>query len=414
MNRPVAILTTINLLIGLSVFPDATSTPPMVSQSIWPEINLHPYVAGFNHPVYVTHSNDGSFRLFVVEQIGIIRIIQNNQQFPTPFLDIRERVRSPWHNDGGGNEEGLLSVAFPPEFNTTGHFYVYYTNLSGDNVVVRFSTSGDPNIADPNSEYQILYLNHPNHQNHNGGQLAFGSDGYLYIGTGDGGGSGDPEENAQNPNSLLGKLLRIDIRGPLDPYTIPDSNPFTQTAGYRGEIWALGLRNPWRFSFDREIKDLYIGDVGQNRIEEIDHHPFSSSGGENYGWDILEGSLCFEPPNGCIPPVNNVNPIAEYEHGVTMGCSVTGGYVYRGKLYPRMTGIYFYADYCAAKIWGLQREHGQWINVLLYNSSQPHNFSTFGEDELGNLYIADWAEGIIYRLVDTQARYRYHMPIVYR
>lgn len=409
------ILVIITFFISISASPHKAIEQKSSEQIIWPEIKLDLYITGLDHPVHITNAHDGTYRLFVVEQVGQIRIIQNNQLLPTPFLNIRERVRSPWEN-GGGNEEGMLSVAFPGNFNQSGYFYVYYTNLNGDNVVARFSTTDNPNIADPDSEFQILYLNHPNHLNHNGGQLVFGPDGYLYIGTGDGGGSGDPDENAQNPNSLLGKILRIDVEGSIEPYSIPATNPYTQTSGYRGEIWALGLRNPWRFSFDRQTNDLYIGDVGQNRIEEIDFQPAGSSGGENYGWDILEGSLCYEPPNDCVPPENNVFPVAEYEHGAndSNGCSVSGGYVYRGGLYPHMTGIYYFADYCTAKIWGVQSDLNFWTDILLWDSDQPYAFSTFGEDELGNLLIADRAGGIIYHITGTFVRHKFHLPIVFR
>jgi glucose/arabinose dehydrogenase len=402
------------LISGSSITSNPIYGQISTNQIIWPEIYLQSYAGGLDHPVHITNAKDGSYRLFVVEQMGRIRIIQNNQLFTTPFLDISSRVRSP--DTGGGSEEGLLSVAFPNNYGQKNHFYVYYTNLDGDNVVSRFSITGDPNIADPDSEYPVLYLFHPGHTNHNGGQLVFGPDDYLYIGTGDGGGSGDPDENAQDPGSLLGKILRIDIQDPTEPYTIPATNPYTQTTGTRGEIWALGLRNPWRFSFDRENSDLFIGDVGQNRIEEIDFQPAFSIGGENYGWDILEGSSCYEPPNDCIPPERNVFPIAEYEHGQnnSLGCSVTGGYIYRGDFYPRMYGVYFYADFCTGKIWGLQPDQETWINALLFDDDQPYAFSTFGEDEHGNLYIADRTSGDIYRLSDTIVRYNNYIPMISR
>ena len=278
----------------------------------WPQISVMPYLSGFSSPVHITNARDGSQRLFVVEQGGIIRVIENGAVLSTPFLDIHERVLFP-----GSGERGLLSVAFPPGYASKGYFYVYYTRLDGNNQTSRFPLKpGKPDEADPTTEQPIILFNHPNHNNHNGGQLAFGPDGYLYIGTGDGGGAGDPDGNAQNPASLLGKLLRIDVESGIDPYAIPASNPYTQTTGYRGEIWALGLRNPWRFSFDRQTGDLYIGDVGQNIEEEVDFQPASSSGGENYGWNILEGNRCYSPSTECIPPARYVPPVAVYDHGV--------------------------------------------------------------------------------------------------
>jgi glucose/arabinose dehydrogenase len=403
-----------SLISGSSKLSHPLHAQDATDQNEWPEINLQNYVPGLDHPVHITHANDGTDRLFVVEQYGRIRIIKDNNLLSTPFLDITDKVRSP--DNKGGSEEGLLSVAFPKNYVQANLFYVYYTNLQGDNVVSRFSVTEDQNVADPVSEFQILYINHPTYQNHNGGQLVFGDDDFLYIGTGDGGGSGDPNENAQDPDSLLGKILRIDVGSPIEPYLIPASNPYTQTTGYRGEIWALGLRNPWRFSFDRALNDLYIGDVGQNRIEEIDFQQSESSGGENYGWDILEGSYCYEPPNDCIPPEQNVFPIVEYEHGEndSIGCSVTGGFVYRGSLFPRMNGIYFYADYCSGKIWGLQQDQGNWENNLLWDSDQPFYFSTFGEDEHGNLYVADRSGGVIYQVSDTILSKRCYLPIISR
>ena len=361
----------------------------------WPQISLIPYQGGFNSPVHITHAGDGSQRMFIVEQSGIIRIIKNGVVLSTPFLDIQERVYFP-----GFSESGLLSLAFPPDYLGKGYFYVYYTNLDGNNQTSRFSLKpGNPDEADPTSEEPIILFKHPTYNNHNGGQLAFGPDGYLYIGTGDGGGGGDPGGNAQNPASLLGKLLRIDVESGVDPYLVPPTNPFTQTVGYRGEIWALGLRNPWRYTFDRQTGDLYIGDVGQDKVEEVDFQPAASPGGENYGWNTLEGNLCFNPASGCIPPDHYSPPVATYNHGINdaNGCSVTGGSVYRGATYPRMQGIYFYGDYCRGKIWGLSYANA-WQSHLLLDTSL--NISTFGEDEAGNLYLADLSGGVIYQVTD--------------
>jgi glucose/arabinose dehydrogenase len=371
----------------------ATASTPTID---WPQISLTPYQSGFTSPVHITHAGDGSQRLFVVEQSGIIRIIKDNIVLSTPFLDIHERVLYP-----GSSERGLLSVAFPPDYASKGYFYVYYTRLDGNNQTSRFHLKpGKPNEADPFSEQSIILFNHPNYSNHNGGQLVFGPDGYLYIGTGDGGGGGDPQGNAQNPASLLGKLLRIDVESGVDPYQVPATNPYTQTVGYLGEIYALGLRNPWRYSFDRQTGDLYIGDVGQDTQEEVDFQPASSHGGENYGWNTLEGNLCYNPSINCVPPDRYAPPVAVYDHGTndSNGCSISGGGVYRGVNYPRMQGMYFYADYCKGRIWGLIYSNGWHYQQLLDTSLW---ISTFGEDEAGNLYLADLASGVIYQIRDT-------------
>ena len=375
----------------------------------FPQIQLQPVAVGFQRPSYLTHAGDGSGRLFVVEQDGLIRILHTDGSItPTPFLDISSRVRSP--ADGGGDEQGLLGLAFPPGYAQKGHFYVYYTNQDGNNLVVRFRLTGNPDVADPTSEEQILLLEHPGAPNHNGGQLNFGADGYLYIGTGDGGGGGAP--NAQNPASLLGKILRIDVEyatptamystylpclgkgegpGQDAAYRIPPDNPFVGQAGYREEIWALGLRNPWRFSFDRQTHDLYIGDVGQNTYEEIDFQPAGSTGGENYGWNVLEGNHCYNAAT--CDSTGKTPPVTEYDH--SLGCSVTGGYAYRGTAYPAMQGIYFYADYCSGRLWGLQN-NGVWQSMLLLESGR--SVSSFGEGESGELYLVDLWNGSIYQV----------------
>ncbi len=379
----------------------------------WPaSISLNPIASGFIRPVRITNAGDGSGRLFVVEQAGRIYIILNGNKISSPFLDIRDRVLAPQDS-----EEGLLSVAFPPGFGTvTNHFYVYYTNSNMDNQVSRFSVTGTPNMADPGSEKLILLLPHPTYTNHNGGQLAFGPDGYLYIGTGDGGGGGDPFHNAQNPGSLLGKLLRIDVEpssaAPSDlphkiylplvamsnspAYTIPPDNPFVGQPGYRPEIWALGLRNPWRFAFDRISDDLYIGDVGQSSREEIDFQPASSHGGQNYGWNVMEGFSCFPQGSNCSSAGLTL-PVFDYTH--TDGCSVTGGFVYRGGSFLTMQGIYIFGDYCSGKIWGLQPDGQNWAAQILKDTS--YSISSFGEDEAGELYLVAYSSsnGAVYRIV---------------
>ncbi len=356
----------------------------------WPQIYLIQPMDGLDRPVHIGHANDGGARLFVVEQSGRIRIIKDGVLLSTPFLDISGRVSC-------CGERGLLSVAFPPGYASKGYFYVDYTDTAGDTVVARYHLTANPDVADPSSEEIVLTIDQP-YSNHNGGQLAFGPDGYLYIGMGDGGSGGDPHNHAQNPNSLLGKLLRIDVEtgNPLT-YTIPATNPYTQTAGYRREIWALGLRNPWRFSFDRQTGDLYIADVGQSRREEVDFQPAAGAGGENYGWRILEGSLCYNPSSGCVPPVGYSAPVAEYDH--SQGCSITGGMVYRGSLDQGMQGIYFYGDYCSGRIWGLKHDGTAWQTALLLDTDLA--ITTFGEDESGNLYVADYWNGRLYMLAET-------------
>jgi len=359
---------------------------------VFPTISLVPRFSGLSQPVFLTHAGDGTGRIFIVERAGFIRIAQNGVIRPRPFLNINRRVRSI------GGEQGLLSVAFPPDFASKQYFYVYYTRRTGNNVVARYFVSANPNVADRSSEQLILRLAHPTFENHNGGQLAFSPrDGFLYIGTGDGGGGGDPNGNAQNPRSLLGKLLRIDVEsgpGVNRPYRIPRRNPFRGVAGFRNEIWALGLRNPWRFSFDRETGDLYIGDVGQATIEEIDFQPADDPGGENYGWNSLEGDNCFNPPIGCIPPSNYRSPIGSYTH--VTGVSVTGGYVYRGLNYPALDGFYILGD-LTGKFFAVKFSE-TWQGAILLDTALT--ITTFGEDEPGNLYVADFASGQIYEITN--------------
>jgi uncharacterized repeat protein (TIGR01451 family) len=390
---------------GLIIWAGLVSTPPEAGANgaiDWPEIELVEIETGFDYPVHITHAGDGSGRIFVVEQAGVIRIIKNGTLLGTPFLNISARVN---FSGNPNDEQGLLSVAFPPDYASKNYFYVYYTNNSGDNVVTRFFIDdpiNTPDEADPNSEQPVLYLNHPSNSNHNGGQLAFGpNDGYLYLAPGDGGSSNDPPNNAQTTSTLLGKILRLDVEtGSPATYTIPASNPFTQTAAL-DEIWALGLRNPWRFSFDRQTGDLYIGDVGQGAREEVDFQPAASVGAENYGWKILEGTICGTPSSGCTPPANYVPPIADYPRS-SPDCSVTGGYAYRGQLYYRMQGVYFYGDFCSGRIRALKYDGSAWQGLLLLDT--PQSISTFGEDEAGNLYLAHRAgsgNGAIYQIVDT-------------
>jgi uncharacterized repeat protein (TIGR01451 family) len=347
--------------------------------------------SGFTQPVHITHAGDGSGRLFVVEQPGQIKVIRDG--VVKAFLDISTVVLS-------GGERGLLSVAFPPDYASRGHFYVNYTRQpDGATVVARYAVTANPDVADPNSEEVVLVVPQP-YSNHNGGQITFGpGDGFLYVGMGDGGSGGDPQNNAQNPSALLGKMLRLDVEsGDPFTYTIPASNPFTQTVGYRAEIWALGLRNPWRFSFDRDTHDLYIGDVGQNAWEEIDYQDADVPGGLNYGWRCREGTHTYNTSPPCDDPdwlATLTDPIAEYDHAE--GRSVTGGFVYRGSDYPALVGFYFFADYVEGKIWSMNTRTAS-APVLTLDTALA--ISSFGEDEAGELYVVDRG-GTIRRLADA-------------
>jgi len=346
-----------------------------------------PFVSGLRFPVALTHAPGDSERIFVTEQEGRIRIVRDGALVGQPFLDISDRVRC-------CGERGLLSVAFHPLYQANGRFFVNYTDLSGNTVVSAFKVlPGQPDSAAVVSEAILMVISQP-FSNHNGGQLQFGPDGYLYVGTGDGGSAGDPGDRAQNLLEKLGKILRIDVDQGT-PYGIPPDNPYVFQDNAQPEIWASGLRNPWRFSFDRRTGDLFIGDVGQNRIEEVNFQPSSSHGGENYGWRFMEGTDCYNPSSGCERP-GLVLPILEYPH--SEGCSVTGGYVYRGSS-RRLQGIYFYGDYCAGTIWGaVRRGDGTWENVLEIDTSQQ--ISAFGEDSSGELYVVS-LQGQVLRLRDA-------------
>jgi len=375
--------------------PTATAAPTASGSGVNLSA-LAPYVAyeavasGFSRPTFLVHAGDGSGRLFVIEQGGLIRILQGTSILSTPFLDIRSRVNST------GSEQGLLGLAFHPNYPTNGVFFVDYTNAAGSIVISRFTVSSNPDAANAASEQILLTIPKP-YANHNGGMLAFGPDGYLYAGTGDGGSGGDPGNNAQNLYSLLGKVLRLDVDSG-SPYGIPSDNPFAGSSdpNVRKEIWGYGLRNPWRFSFDRTTDDLYIADVGQGSREEVDFQPASSTGGENYGWRVMEGSLCYNPSSGCDTS-GKVLPVAEYDHGSSGGCSVSGGYVYRGSDYAAMQGVYFYGDYCSGRVWGLVKTGpSTWSSALLTDTA--YSISSFGEDESGELYLLDYASGTIYRV----------------
>jgi glucose/arabinose dehydrogenase len=361
----------------------AASPAPTPTPQALGTLNFPVTASGFSAPLGIAHAGDGSGRLFIVEQGGKIIILKSGAKLATPLLDISAKVSA-------GGERGLLGLAFPPNFAAKKHFYVNYTRAGdGASVVARYRVSSNPDVADAASEQILLTVAQP-FSNHNGGHLLFGPDGLLYIGLGDGGAGGDPDQRSQNPNELLGKMLRIDVESGANPYAIPTGNAFPGGAGGRAEIWALGLRNPWRYSFDRQSGDLYIGDVGQVAREEISVLAASSAGGANFGWDVLEGELCFEPASNCTPPANYVPPVATYARSSSCA-SVTGGHVYRGPGNVALQGVYLYADYCDGRIWGLKRKGATWQNDLLADTDFA--ISSFGEDEAGNVYFVDLSSG---------------------
>jgi len=349
---------------------------------------LVPFATGLSHPVCI--ANAGDSRLFVVDEQGYIVIVNSDGNVnPINFLDIHERVTY-------GGERGLLGLAFHPQYATNGYFYVNYIGAGDSTHISRFSVNpGNPETADPSSEFKLMTIYQP-FGNHNGGCLCFGPDGYLYIGMGDGGSAGDPGNRAQNPMEYLGKMLRIDVNQG-NPYAIPQSNPFSGSLSALNEIWALGLRNPWRFSFDRLSGDLWIGDVGQNVTEEIDMQPAASTGGENYGWRCYEGNQPYDS-SGCVPSSSLIFPVFAYPHGDE--CSVTGGYVYRGTPLSLWYGYYFFADYCSDRIWTLHNVSGNWTKED-FGQFTGNNFSTFGEDVYGQLYVAGLTSGTIFRVIDN-------------
>jgi glucose/arabinose dehydrogenase len=364
------------------------TTPESTTDS--PDITLQSAGSGLG-PI-TSIANAGDDRLFVTIQSGRILIRDAGGTRSMPFLDVSSLVSC-------CGERGLLSVAFHPRYAQNGRFFVYYTNREGNVTIARYSVSSDPNVANPAGSI-LLTIPHPTNSNHNGGELQFGPDGYLYIGTGDGGSANDPPCNAQKDDVLLGKLLRIDVDqniGSPPFYGIPPSNPFVGPGPPLDEIWAKGLRNPWRFSFDRLTGDLWIADVGQDAREEVDFAPRSSGGGENYGWKIMEGTLCGRGgSSNCpasVPPCNSPTfrmPTFEYDHN-SGDCSITGGYVYRGALLPALSGLYFYGDYCTGRIWGSGR---------LLTPRAP-NLTTFGEDRTGEIYLGT-GDGTLFRILGPE------------
>ncbi len=386
------------LFIPVLLFVSAALLIPVVaSGNPATPLKAHLVVSGLSFPVFVTSPPLDYDRLFIVEQMsGQIKIFKNGALLATPFLDIGSKITA-------GGERGLLGLAFHPEYPDSGYFYVDYTRSSdGATVVARYNVSGNPDSADASSEVILLTISQP-YSNHNGGMLAFGpTDGYLYIGMGDGGSGGDPNNNAQSDTTLLGKILRIDVDDGL-PYSIPPSNPFAGSSTIEEEIWARGVRNPWRYSFDSQTGDLYIGDVGQSVNEEIDFQEYNDPGGENYGWRCYEGN---DPYNtaGCGAVSEYTFPI--YQYGHTAGrCAITGGYVYRGCAIPDLDGTYFFADYCTGEIWSLEYNGSAVSNFqdrtaeLAPTGTSIDQVSSFGEDAFGEIYIVDYSDGEIYKII---------------
>jgi len=353
------------------------ATPPPKPPKQDKTVALEVAYTGFDHPVGIVNAGDA--RLFVVELAGAIRVVKDGAALTTPFLDLTGMVPT-------NGEQGLLGLAFDPEYATNGRFYVHYINLDGDAVIARYEVSGDPDVADAGSAEPLLTIPRDG-EYHNGGQLAFGPDGYLYVASGDGGTGG----LSRQLNTLLGKILRIDVSGP-GAYSVPSDNPFVGTPGARTEIWAYGLRNPWRFSFDHLTGDLYIADVGEHAYEEVNFQPAASKGGEDYGWNVMEGMHCFGA--GTCDKSGLTLPVLEYEHDDT-GRSVTGGYVYRGKQVPGLEGAYVFGDFMTGEVWRSSAAD-EWAMTQI-PAPAGIMVTTFGEDANGELYLADYKSGTLYR-----------------
>lgn len=350
-------------------------------------------LGGLTAPLGIANAGDGSGRLFVVEQGGQIRIVRDGRLMPAPFLDVSGEISS-------GGERGLLGLAFHPRYPVDPRLFVDYTDTNGDTRVSSFTVDpSKPDVVDRSSEHRLLFVRQP-FPNHNGGALAFGPDGDLYISLGDGGSGGDPQGNGQSLTTLLGKILRIDVDHPSGDaaYGVPPDNPFTTgAAGRRPEIWLTGLRNPWRISFDRANGDLWIGDVGQSAWEEIDVQRAGARGGTNFGWNRMEGSHCYQPSNGCQGPGLTL-PVAEYGHD--QGCTVIGGIVYRGRLQTALAGGYLFADYCSGRVWAIDPAQDG-VRTPTVVAETKHSFAAFGEDEAGEAYAVDIASGTLLKVAAT-------------
>jgi glucose/arabinose dehydrogenase len=349
------------------------------------QIVLQPIATGLSSPLGLVSAGDS--RLFIVQQRGRIVIFDGTRVLPAPFLDVSSLISC-------CNERGLLGLAFDPHYATNGFFFIYYTNSGGNITLGRYKVSSNPDVADPTSATIVLMIDHSQFANHNGGQLQFGPDGFLYLGPGDGGGGGDPLQTAPDKTKLLGKILRIDVS--TLPYHSPPSNPFGN------EVWAYGLRNPWRFTFDRVTGDLFIADVGQDLWEEVDFQPRTSIGGENYAWHCFEATHAFRPTGPECQNQTFTMPILEYSHAGG-ACSITGGYRYHGAKYPRLHDIYFYGDFCTGTIFGAtQRSDGTWTSQTLAALPDKNSLSSFGEDANGEIYAVD-LNGAVYQITDASA-----------
>ena len=376
---------------------------------LFPQLDAKLIGHGLNEPLYITNYPNNTDKLLVLEQEGIIQILEKESLSKIPFLNISDRVHQPLYP---ADEMGMLGLAFDPDFNKNGNFYINYVDKNGFTIISRFKV--EENLGNKNSEQILIKLKQP-YPNHNGGFIEFGPDGYLYIGLGDGGSAGDPENRAQDLSNLFGTILRIDVSN-HEHYKIPEDNPFYANNEFKPEIWHYGLRNPWRFSFDKETGDMYIGDVGQHNWEEIDFQPANSNGGLNFGWKILEGTHCYPKDDGNCLKEEMTPPLFEYPNDANyfktiigikqkkmQGCSVTGGYVYRGKNKPELYGRYFFGDYCTGKVWSLKNNNGD-LEIIdhtqeLLDKMNKGQFylSSFGEDENGELYLVDYA-GEIYSI----------------
>ncbi len=355
-------------------------------------------MSGLEQPTSVVSADDGSGRLFVTQKTGLARIVENGELLGAPFLDVTDVVSLE-------SEQGLLGLAFHPDYAENGRLFVHY-NEDGDTVISEFAVSSDPNVVDAASERVLLTIDQP-YPNHKGGNLAFGPDGLLYIGMGDGGAGGDPEGRGQDLGTLLGKMLRIDVDTETDngnPYAVPQSNPFVATGDAEPEIWAYGLRNPWKYSFDRETGDLWIADVGQGSYEEVNLQPAGSAGGENYGWDVLEGSSCYSDDGSVSECGRDEFTLPVTEYGRDEGSSITGGYVYRGESIPALDGQYVFGDFSSGTLWHTAPNgDGSYGRETLLEAG--FLIAAFGEDEAGELYVADF-NGALYRFAPAAAASR--------
>jgi glucose/arabinose dehydrogenase len=385
-RRPFCFPTALSLILGLaasgcgSQFDNETPDPPDGTEPV----TLEMVASGLSFPLYLT-APDGDSRLFIVEKGGTIRVVTGGALLPLPFLDISAQVST-------GGEQGLLGLAFHPQYAVNGRFVVHYTDAAGDTQVSEFRVSDNPDVADAASEVSILEHDQP-FPNHNGGQVLFGPDGYLYIMLGDGGSADDPGGRGQSLADLLGSILRID---PLDGggYAVPPDNPFVSTAGARPEIWSYGLRNPWRVAFDPATNDLYIADVGQTRWEEVNVAD-GAGRGLNFGWNIMEGPECFQ--DASCDQDGLALPVLSYDHGE--GCSITGGFVYRGAAIPALQGHYFYSDFCQGWVRSFRLENGSVVDQIQWPTLAPGgNVPSFGRDAAGEMYVMD-TDGVVFKIV---------------